>query len=330
MQTNVVSLTREDTGIAIPAENLQLSIDANSWDWAWSANVPADCRPLLMSAYGSAVILLATINGMPFRLAVERFPRQREYPRSTMSVSGRSRAILLDAPYADVVTRSASTSATAQQLMAAALTDNGAALGWDIDWQITDWVVPADVWSHTGTAIDACQTIAAAAGGYIQAHPSEQVLSVLARYPVAPWNWSSLAPDVEIPEAVCVVESDDIVDKPDYNTVFVSGRQGGILAHVTRGGSAGDRAAQMVTDALITHSEAGRQRGMSILGDTGRQRDLGISMPVLDGVGIILPGTFVRYTTTEGIKIGLTRGVSIDAARPTVRQTIKMEVHDDV
>ena len=110
---------------------------------------------------------------------------------------------------------------TAQQLMADALTINGVPIGWDIDWQITDWLIPAGVWNHTGTALEACLAIAEAGGAYIQAHRADQVLSVLPRYPAAPWNWGSLTPDIELPEHACETEGIEWLDKPDYNAVFV-------------------------------------------------------------------------------------------------------------
>lgn len=326
MQTNTISVVIADTGQPIVSRNLRLSLDADSWVWGWSAVVNADHLAVL-SPSGGQVELLATINGTAFRLAVERIRRERTFGKAALSISGRGRAAWLADPYADIVTRTNAEARTAQQLMADALTENGISLGWALDWQITDWLVPAGAWSHTGTAMEACLAIASAAGAYIQAHRTDQRLAVLPRYPSVPWSWGSVTPDIQIPEDVCVTEGIEWVDKPAYNTVFVSGQDGGILAHVTRGGTAGDKPAPMITDALTTHADAGRQRGISILSDTGRQKLISLSLPVLPETGIIVPGKFVRYTEGGTQHIGLTRAVEVGPEFPKLRQTITVESH---
>lgn len=327
MQTNTITIIVANTGQPIVSRNLRLSLDSDSWVWGWSASVSADHLDVLSPSGGGQVELIATLNGTAFRLAVERIRRDRSFGKSALAISGRGRAAWLADPYAAAVTRTNVEAMTAQQLMADALTENGVSIGWDIDWQITDWLVPAGAWSHTGTAMDACLTIAAAAGAYIQAHRTSQILSVLPRYPSAPWTWASVTPDIQIPEDVCVTEGIEWLDKPDYNTVFISGQTGGILAHVTRGGTAGDKPAQMITDPLITHADAGRQRGTAILADTGRQKLISLSLPVLPETGIIVPGQFVRYNEGGNQHIGLTRAVEVLPDFPKLRQTITVESH---
>jgi hypothetical protein len=63
--------------------------------------------------------------------------------------------------------------------------------------------------------------------------------------------------------------------------VFVSGQEVGVLAQVSRAGTAGDVFAPMVVDALITQAAAARQRGIAVLADTGRQVELSLRLPVL-------------------------------------------------
>ncbi|MCK7569165.1 hypothetical protein MLD24_21265, partial [Marinobacter xestospongiae] len=72
-----------------------------------------------------------------------------------------------------------------------ALTTNGVPLGWSLDWQIEDWLVPAGLWSHSGTWISAATRIAEAGGAYVQAHDTNQVLRILPRYPTLPWHWAT-------------------------------------------------------------------------------------------------------------------------------------------
>ena len=83
----------------------------------------------------------------------------------------------------------------------------------------------------------------------------------------------------------------------------------------------------MVTHPLITHADAGRQRGLSILADVGRQKHITLSLPVLTETGIITPGQLVRYTEQGQAHIGLTRAVDVSVEFPKVRQTIRIESH---
>lgn len=327
MQINTVTLARADTGQEIKATNLSLSIDADSWSWGWAASVPAGYLTMLTADAGDVIEVIAVVNGAEFRLTVESIQRDRSFGKSSLRISGRSRAAWLASPLANSQSRRNVISQTAQQLMADALTENGVSIGWALDWQITDWVVPAGAWSHTGSAIDACNAIAGSVGAYIQAHRKDQILHVMPRYKNAPWEWPAATPDIEIPEAISIAEGIEYINRPDYNRAFVSGTEQGILGQITRTGSAGNIIAPMVTDPLITHADAARQRGIAILGDTGRQKHITLSMPVLTDTGIIQPGKLVRYVEQGQSHLGITRAVSVAVDFPKARQTIRIESH---
>ena len=100
-----------------------------------------------------------------------------------------------------------------------------------------------------------------------------------------------------------------------------------MLGQVTRAGSAGDLLAPMVTDPLITTAAAARQRGISILSDTGRQQEIGLRLPVLPTTGIIRPGAFVQYEDAGQIRLGLVRSTSVEVGLPEVFQSLGVECH---
>lgn len=325
---NNVLLTRLPDGLPLPALDLSLSIDADSWSWGWSATLPAEYLDDLMPA-PDHVEVQATVNGEAFHLRVERITRTRQFGKARIQIGSRGRAAELADPNAPAMQYGNPDDAlTAQQLAIAAITAPGIPLGWDIDWQLEDWLVPQGVWSHQGTPISAVQRIAEAAGGYVQADPVAKILHLLHRYPVKPWEWAAATPDVEIPVAVTVTEDIEWSDKPNYTRVYVSGQGGGILGQVTRSGTAGDVLAPLVTDPLITHPYAARQRGLTILADTGRQALQTLSLPVLPESGIILPGQLVRFTEPgQPHRVGLVRGTSLNYSRPKLRQTLQVETH---
>ncbi|MBF6987263.1 hypothetical protein [Cupriavidus sp. IK-TO18] len=326
---NTTSLRRVDGNVMIPTFSMSLSIDADTWTWGFNASLPAETLDAIEpGSDGTPVELEAMINGTAYRVLAEKIGRDRTFGRAAIRVSGKGKSGLLDAPYAPVQNYNNSSAArTAQQLMNDALTVNGASIGWTVNWQATDWLVPAGAWSHQGSYISALNAIAGAAGAYIQPHPSLKTLNVLSRYPTAPWNWGSQVPDFELPAAVTTREGIEWLERPRYNRVFVSGQGQGVLGQVTRTGTAGDSVAPMITDALITHADAARQRGLAVLGDTGRQAHLSLRLPVLEETGVIQPGEFVRYVDGGVTRIGIVRSTSVDVSNPEVWQTIGVETH---
>ncbi|QRQ86242.1 hypothetical protein [Cupriavidus oxalaticus] len=326
---NATTLRRVDGNVLIPAFSMSLSIDADSWTWGFNASLPAETLDAIEpGSDGTPVELEAVINGTAYRVLAEKISRERTFGRAAIRVSGKGKSGLLDTPYAPVQNFSNSSAArTAQQLANDALTVNGASIGWTVNWQATDWLVPAGAWSHQGSYVSALNAIAGAAGAYIQPHPSLKTLNVLSRYPTAPWNWGSVTPDFELPASVTTREGIEWLERPRYNRVFVSGQGQGVLGQVTRTGTAGDILAPMMTDALITHADAARQRGLAILGDTGRQAHLSLRLPVLEETGVIQPGKFVRYVDGGVTRIGIVRSTSVDVSNPEVWQTIGVETH---
>ncbi len=324
---NSIILTRLPDGLPLPTESVSLSIDTDSWTWQWSASLQVQMRQHLAPVAGEPVRVQAVINGVPYHLAVESISQDRSFGKGRIAVRGRGIAAVLDAPYAPTLNFGNTADRTAQQLMQDALTVNGVGIGWAVDWGLQDWLVPAGAWSHQGSYISAINTIATSAGGYVQPHATEQILRILPRYPVKPWEWAGAAPDVQLPSDVVSVEGIEWTTKPAYNRVHVSGQAQGVLAEVTRAGTAGNIVAPMVTDALITHADAARQRALAVLADTGAQARVQLTLPVLPETGLILPGKLLRYTDGAKQRTGIVRASSLSWSMPTMRQTLQLETH---
>ena len=285
---NSAVLVRVEGGAIIPTTSMSMSLDVDSWTWSFSASVPG-CNDL--------------------------------------RIGGRGRAAVLDAPYAPIMSFGNEFGRTAQQIMNDILTDNGVPLGWDVEWNPDDWNVPAGVFSHQGSYITALNQVAGSISAYLQPHNTDEVLRVLSRYPVAPWDWAGVTPDFELPSAVMSRESIEWRDKARYNRVYVMGQQVGVNGRVTRTGTAGDYLAPSIVDPLITQAAAARQRGLAVLSDTGRIATVGLRLPVLAETGIIAPGSFVRYTDGGIERIGLTRSVQVEVGLPAIWQTLGVETH---
>lgn len=325
---NHITLHRLDTGDELHAHAFGMSLDYQSWTWQWQASLHSDAEPLLgRDNQGDPPILVVEINGIAFKLRLEQKQRDRRFNPTRWSVSGRGLAAVLSDPWSPKMSFGNTDDRTAQQLMQDVLTVNNASLGWDIDWGLIDWLVPAGAWAFQGNYMAAINDIAGAVGGYLQPHPTEPVLRVLPKYPKAPWEWDTLSPDFEIPANLADMEGTAYLDKPAYNRVFVGGEGVGVFGPITRAGTAGNVLAPQVLHPLITHADAHRQRGLAELSDTGPQEHITLKMQVLPEAGVITPGQLVRYVGHDKTYLGMVRATAIDWSRPVLRQTLKMETH---
>jgi hypothetical protein len=326
MVINSSTLRRVDNNQVLPTFGTTLSLDVDSWTWSITADMPVEAQPLLARTNpAEPVEVELTINGTPYRALVEQLVRNRSWGNWRISVRCRGLAAVLDEPYAPEQTWLGTSARTAQQIANDVLTINNQPIGWTVDWGITDWLVPAGAWSHQGTMISAINAVAKAAGAYVQPHPTARTLRILPRYPSVPWEWGAVTPDFELPSAVVSVEGVEWVDRAPYNRVFVSGTEWGINGQVTRTGTAGDQVAPMVSDPLITHVDAARQRGIAELGRGGKWANVSLRIPVLSETGLILPGRFVRYVDGSESMLGIVRSIQVSDDTTDIWQTLGVE-----
>lgn len=321
---NTTTLIRLSDGRAIPVLAASASLDVDSWVWSFNASVPSDQQQYVEDP---GEMLQVSLNGTAFAFYPERLSRTRSFGQSAIAIQGRGRQAVLDAPTQTFTNTSAR---TANQLVNDVLTVNGVPLATAVTWNLTDWLVPAGSFSHQGSFISAINAIAASAGGYVQPENSTDGLRILHRYPVMPWNWATTTPDFTLPSSVIEYESIEWLQRADYNRVFVSGTGAGVLAQVTRTGSDGSLVAPMVTDALITHADAARQRGMAVLGATGRSAMVGLRLPVLQATGVIRPGAFVKYNDGGTERTGMVRSTNWSIEGAETWQTIGVETYEPV
>ena len=316
----------------VPIFDATVSADTGSYCWTLSASGPSSLFAQLAPVDGLPVRLRLTLDGIPWVFAVDTLSRSSAFGKTGVSITGRSVTALIGAPYLRATTRTNTEARLAQQLALDALQFSGV----DLDWGLTDWMVPTAAWSHQGTPLDAVQAIAQAAGGYLQSHRSEAILLTRHPYsqragdqPGAPWGWMTGSADVELAPDAIITEGLERMDGPDINAVYVSGTAQGVLAQVKRTGSAADKLAAMVTDALITDAVTARQRGLAILGTAGPQFNVRMDLPVLTGAGqpgVLDVGQLVQINAATPWR-GRVRAVNVSAKSPSLRQSITLERH---
>lgn len=323
--SNHVTLTRVADGAEVPALSLSVALDADSFAFSFRASLAPSAEPLIAGA-DEPRLFDATINGITFRVLIERITRDRTFGATTLSVDGRGLSALLADPYAPVMPFSFADPLSARQIAEQCLQQNGVPLGWTIDWLLEDWHVPSGTLATTSTWMGVLQTVAASAGAILVPHASQQRIAFVPRYPVAPWDISSATPDLTLPSDAVTREGLQWDTRPAYNRVIVGGKSNGVLARVMRSGTAGDAVAPTVIDDLITDVAAARQRGLSVLASGGRIATATLRMPLLDGMGFIQPGKLVEYQDGGRSMRGYVRSSSIDAGFPDVWQTLTVEL----
>jgi len=326
----------------IPLFAATVSADSGSFCWSLSASGPASLFTLLAPTGGLPAQLRLTLDSIPWVFAIDSISRSAQFGQTGCTIQGRSVTALIAAPYVRSESRLEPVEKTAQQIAVDNLTNTGIDLDWGIGTGATanagliDWLVPAGAYSRQGTALESVSRIVKAAGGYLQSHRNLPTLQ--ARHPYgwrtgnisgAPWHWMTGAPDVELAPDALITEIVQRQDGPDINAVYVSGTTHGVLALVKRTGTAADKLANMVTDALITHADAARQAGLAVLGAAGHKYAVTLDLPVLTGAGqpgVIEVGHLVQVNASTPWR-GRVRGVSVSAKQPTLRQTITLERH---
>jgi hypothetical protein len=346
MTAHTIFAQRVPDNLDVPIFDATVAADSGSYCWSLTASGPASLFELLAPTGGLPAQLRVTLDGLPFLFAVDSMARTHQFGQTGVRIQGRSVTALVAAPYLRATVRNnASGAMLAQQLAAATLDLSGVALDWGVgsgalaNGGLIDWLVPAGAWSHQGTPLEAVQAIAQAAGGYLQSARNAATLMTRHFYgqrqgdnPGAPWGWMTGPADIELAPDALITESVTRKDGPDINGVYVSGTTQGVLALVKRIGSAGDKLAAMATDPLITHVDAARQRGLSILGAAGSKYDVAIELPVLTGVGqpgILDVGQLVQINAAQPWR-GRVRAVNVSAKSPSLRQTVTLERHLEI
>lgn len=336
--TNSVSLVRSDDGREIKLLGFSVGIDSNSYTWSFSATVPLSELSKVDTAHKQRIGVDFTCNGNLWRFVLDSCDDSVSFGESSLTIKGKSRAMLLAHPYATQRGFKFDTAMSARQIAEAELNRNGVASGFTLDWQlagVNGWNVPANTYSYTGkTPINSLQWIAEAAGGFINADMSADILHVLAHYPIPSWEWAAQTPNIELPMSLITSRSRGRVNKPAYNGVTIYGENdNGIGALIKRTGTSGGYQPPMVTSDLMTDTAAAISRGKMILSDTGDIGNIGISMPLAADVGVLKPSTLIGVNDGESW-VGMVRGTTITGRLSSNRaleidQSIDVERHFD-
>ncbi|MBV2127915.1 hypothetical protein [Arsukibacterium indicum] len=295
----------------------------------WGANISLVCGSKgdkdLLFAPGPQEFKLV-INGYEFFGLAEDASVSSRFGKNTYTVTGRSNIAELAAPNA--APRSYS-NATAKGI-AALVTDELGASGWSLDYGPAQFNVPAGVFSYQNkTPIEAIAQIAAAVGAMIYTDGATKTLYIAPLWPVTPWAIDSATPDIAVHDDVILQYSSQPAKSPLFNKIIVRGEQQGNSVGVRRTGTAGDKLAPEVVEALITAELAARQRGTAELAESGNKDSITLVLPIMDLLPPCQPGLILGVTWQTNVFKALVDSLQISAQRSpdgklTVRQNVGM------
>jgi len=340
MIANTVNIVALPSRTPIEARNLRLSLDADSYSWAFSADIFTQAAlDLVRPGSNGPGQLELEVNGWTWVLLVERYSRNRKFPGTAYSISGSTRSQLLAEPYAPPRTHLNAAPITAQQAAEAELLNTGFSLEWDtVNAGPPDWTFPAGTLSYQAqTAMQVIARIAETVGAVVRPSANADQLTILPRYPVPPWQWHTAEAPISciIPPAMMTDLAGEWTPQPEWKACYVSGTTHGVSTLVRRAGTAGDNPAPDVYDDWLTGEEANRQRGIHELSRGGNIEIVGITIPLFHaqddhGVGLVLPAQLCRVPEESGAWVGLCLSVEITAVgtgATRVYQQLKLERH---
>jgi hypothetical protein len=335
---NTISLTLVSGGSPVGIYSASVGIDSSSWCWSFSASIPYSDLEKVEPTVAGPVEVELTINGLQWRFLVEEYDQNKVFGKTDVNIRGRSVTAFLDNPYAPVRSLSQDNLISSRQLAENELSRPGLETGFSLDWTLVDalgWVMPANTWSYTDlTPVQVFQAIAQGSGGFVNSHPKLRQLQVRPEYPAPYWEWASYAVDKVLPKSVIKSQSLRWSEKPNYNGVYVSGENTGVLALVKRAGTAGDYQAPMFVNPMISAASAARSKGLSILSSGGRQANVGLQLIMEPTIGLLTPGMIIEVNNagvgSEAAWRGLVKSTSIAANWSnglSVTQSINVERH---
>lgn len=329
--THAVSVIDLRDGSTVDVDSMTLSTDeaAVLWTLTTTKSVGAEELFARMTLPGDPPVLQVSIDGLLWNFLIEGVARPREFGKTGVTLTGRSVTIIAAEPYSFPENWVNQGPATAAQLVDQAQLYTGI----EVNWHLTDWLVPDKVWSFAGAPLAVAQRVAESVGAVVRSDRTESAITIEPRYRELANRWPYIVPDVEVFIDAVLIDNYQRADKPAFNAVYVSGQQQGVVGFVTLAGTAGDRLAPLVTDLLLTDVDAARQRGEAILGSGGPQADITLTLPVLTGG--VLPGVFevnwiCRMREGTSIWYGRVKSVSVDVRLPSIKQTVVLERHTDV
>ena len=314
--------------IAFNIISFQAACDMNGYYWTVSITLPPDDFARI-NWQDKEVLIECKINDLVFQFLAENTSDTRQFGRRSYTLSGRSQTARLGADYARGLKGFVHQSAYAQQIARDCLAD----LGYTLNWNLKDWLVPANVYSLTDkTPMAVLADIAQAAGACVYSDTAKAEITLLPRWKVAAWQLSHAEPDLIIPSNVIQEITGQKQMQTQAHGVFVWGDSTQAkAADVKRSGSDGQPRATALTHSLYTDLTVCEQAGIAALSDSGVHKIETLKMPYLPKYGVCLPrlGDIWRVQEPSDAFNGVVNGIRLEVSLlndvPNITMTVELD-----
>lgn len=307
----------------LPIVISSVNISHSRGQWARAVSLEFSSRIDAERAHNE--LLLISINGYEFYAIAEQPSVSKVFGSATYSSTGRSRVAELAAPYKLPLSY---TNATARSF-AGLLGDLLQTTGWTVELSgIPDFTIPAGAFSvGNKTPIEAVAEAVGQLGCMILTDDAAKKLTIVPRWPTAPWEMATAVPDLALHDAVITSYSDSVSRNPLCNVVWLRGEQQGISAKVKRAGSAGNIPAADISAQLIVDNQAARVAGTNALAETGDKLSVNLSMPVMADLPPATPGMLIGVTINSEVFKGVCDSWTI---RATVSERGDIDIEQSI
>lgn len=308
-----------DDGRDLEVFSCDLSADVGSYGWSLSLTTSGGWFDELRKPNAPKLINV-WLQGEKWTFLIEGLGRTRGAPKKRTSIKGVSQAALLGS-LGSKKSIEQNNARNAQQLALGFLSGTG----FNLEWSLTDWLVPANTIVDTDYPLSLSIAMAEAVGGYVHSHQTDKAIKYDSLFSTPPWEWASRSADVSVPHNFVLTDSFSERSRPIKNGIYVQGEKNGILRQIIRHGTQGDKQAEPVVNRYITANEAAQQRGVAELSKHGRWNLIDLSLPVLPLTNKFLKlGNFIQVQEETPWK-GVVTGVNISYSQPKIRQKVRVE-----
>ncbi|WP_062262476.1 hypothetical protein [Endozoicomonas arenosclerae] len=331
---NTISVVTLPTRTAIELNDIEISLDIDSFSWSLSGQLwGASSLALVEPDQNGPKQIEVDINGWKWVFIVERYTGSRAFGQEQYTVYGTSRTQLLASPYAPQRSKSNSSNINAKQAITEELQNTGfTALYPELDdFSTPDWIIPGGTFSYQNeTPMKVVARLASTAGAVIIPARDSDQLNIKPRYPASPWSWSSATMDKIVPASMVINLSASWRPEPEYNAVYVSGTHAGVAVNVKRQGTAGDNPAPDILEDWLTETQVNTERGRNELAKGGHQSITTLEIPLTDNntaPGLVEPGQLIEVQDINGNWRALCLSTSIRISGSKFSQSIELERH---
>lgn len=328
MLYNTIFASIDGLPLGILSASITTSTDAFCWQCSIDIS-PKDFARLNLDTRTTDPIVTITLNGERWDFLIEDYSDNRAFINNSYSLKGRSKTAKLAGDYAVQNTEIVPDALNAQQLIDRQIHLLPFALE---HYDATDWLIPANTYTVSGTPIDTIRDIATAGGHFVQSHRFEPKFSIKKRWKVAAWQVAATTADQSLPAAAILSISGDRRISKQCNGVFISGEgSNAIGGHVYRQNSNRQPEASAIKHPLYTAVEAIRSAGIAALSETGNHKTETVET-LISGKYQIPRASLGEIwqinepqTAFKGIVTGLAITVKLQNDAPAITQSITLD-----